>query len=128
MPATTLESAPATSVTGAHGPNVPQVPVVAVAAARSTSPDAPSTPAPASVPFISVSGTDRVVKFGPPLSATDWPVGPVVSLVSVSVAVEVWSALSSATIDWAPGEVVEPAVQLYVLEVNEGAAVTVSAG
>jgi hypothetical protein len=64
------------------------------------------------VPLVSVSGTESVENFGPPFSATDWPVGPVVSFVSVSVPVEVWSALSSATKDCGPGDVVAAAFQL----------------
>jgi hypothetical protein len=74
-----------------------------------------------------LSGTESVEKVDPPSSATDCPVGPVVSSVRVNVAVEVWSALSSATSACGPGEVVDPAVQLYMLEVKEGELVTVSA-
>ena len=51
--------------------------------------EALSTPAPASVPSTSLIGTDRVENVGPPFNETDWPVGPDVSFVSVSVAVEV---------------------------------------
>jgi hypothetical protein len=117
LPPVTPVSAPLVGVTGSQSPKVPQVPPEAVAEARSTTPGVLLTPAPASVPFVSVSRTASVENFGPPLSATDWPVGPVVSLVSVSVPVDVCSALSSATIDCAPGEVVAAAFQLYVLEV-----------
>ena len=42
-------------------------------------------PEPASLPSSSVSGTESVVYQGPPASATDWPVGAVVSLVRVKV-------------------------------------------
>ena len=46
-------------------------------------------PAPESEPLPRVSGTDRVVYQGPPESAAEAPVGAVVSLVTVKVAVAV---------------------------------------
>ncbi len=104
-------------MTSAHDPNVPQPPPDAVAEARWTTPELVSRPAPESVPSASVRGIESVEKSGPPPSVTVCPVGPVVSLVSVSVAVEVWNALSSAVIVCAPGEVVDPAVQLKSLDV-----------
>ena len=70
-------------------PKLPQVPLVRVAVARSTTPLAASTPAPESEPLSRVSGTDSVVYQGPPERSAVWPVGGVVSLVTVKVALEV---------------------------------------
>ena len=69
---------------GVHVPeNEPHVPPASGAESRSTTPEVPSTPAPVvagpSVPFTRVSGMKDVTKFGPPLSATDWPVGAATS-------------------------------------------------
>ncbi len=72
-----------------HEPNVPHDPLVSGAEDRSMRAEALSTPAPASVPSTSLSGTDKVENVGPPFNETDWPAGPDVSFVSVSVAVEV---------------------------------------
>ena len=83
-------SAPPTSVTVDQEPlKVPHEPAERVAESRSTTCGRASRPEPASLPKSSVSGTDAVVYQGPPESAAVWPVGAVVSFVTVKVSVEV---------------------------------------
>ena len=90
---------------------MPQVPSESVAESRSTISVAASRPAPASVPQSSVSGTEGVVYQGPPESATVWPVGAVVSALSVIVSVAVKLELFVAVTCCAPGSPA-PAVQV----------------
>ena len=65
------------------------MPFESVAESRSTIWDVASRPEPASVPSSGSAGPRRSCTRGRPESAADAPVGPVVSFVTVNVAVEV---------------------------------------
>ena len=101
-----MVSAPPASVTADHEPKLPQALPERGAEARSTTPLEVSIPAPESEPLPSVSGTERLVYHGPPARSAVWPVGAVVSLVRVKVAVAVEPAPLCEVTVWAPEAVV----------------------
>src|SRR5436309_3004550 len=85
---------------------LPQLPLESVAESRSTTCVEVSTPEPPSLPQSRVRGTEAVAYQGPPVSETDWPLGAVVSLVTVKVAVAVPPALFVAVTVLSPEAVV----------------------
>ena len=82
-------SAPPTSVTGAQPPKVSQVPFGERRVGALDDAAVASTPDRESVPSASVSGTDAVAYHGPVARSTVWPVGAMVSGVTVKSAVPV---------------------------------------
>jgi hypothetical protein len=80
-------SAPPESVTVVHEPlNVSQAPPARAVSSRSTTPLVASMPAPESEPLSTVRSTALEYQ-GPSFSETDWPLGAVVSGVTVKVPV-----------------------------------------
>src|SRR4051794_8505106 len=99
----TVVSAPPESVSMLHDPlKVSHEPFVSVAESRSTTSVVASRPEPPSLPVSIASGTESDEYHGPPASATDWPAGAVVSLLTVKVAVAVEPAPFVTVTVWLP--------------------------
>jgi len=93
---------------------LPHAPPTSGAESRPSELKAGSIPEPLpSVPLERTSGTEGVVKTGPPESVTEWPVGPAASRAIVNWPVEELPALSRAVTVFAPLSVA-PNDQLYV--------------
>src|SRR5687768_14178553 len=90
-----------TPVSGLAMPNasslkVPQTPLVSEATWRVTVRVAVSRPEPTSLPSASTNGIESALKTGPPVTVTEWPVGPVESSVTLTVAVLVFGGAQAS--------------------------------